>query len=117
MELREKEWDMAARVRERALADTREQVNLLLKELGNATTDIRARDTRISDLEIQLEEHRRQLVTVIARAASKNRVSAAPKTTTHARAKLKGCAPRSAKRSKVKRKPIDYRRKSHAKRR
>jgi len=51
VELREKEWDIAARVRERALADAREHVNLLLKELA----------------------------TVIARAIAKNRVLAVKK--------------------------------------
>src|SRR5450755_3851811 len=35
LELREKEWDMAARIRERALADAREQVNVLLRELAS----------------------------------------------------------------------------------
>src|ERR1700722_11321910 len=34
IKLREREWDLAARVRERALTDAREQVNLLLKELA-----------------------------------------------------------------------------------
>src|SRR5450631_1061604 len=43
VELREKEWDLAARVRERALADTREQVNLLLRQLAGATGELRAR--------------------------------------------------------------------------
>jgi hypothetical protein len=84
---------MAARVRERALADTREQVNMLLTELGNATVAMRARDARIADLEIQLEDHRRQLVTVIARAVSKNRRSAAPKPLPHFQSKLKSRGP------------------------
>jgi hypothetical protein len=77
-ELREKEWDMAARVRERALTDAREHVKLLMQELVLNRAELRARDTRITDLESQLEDHRRQLATVIARAISKNR-SAAPK--------------------------------------
>jgi hypothetical protein len=34
VELREKEWDLAARVREPALADAREQINRLMKELA-----------------------------------------------------------------------------------
>jgi hypothetical protein len=75
MELREKEWDMAARVRERALLDTREQVNLLLKELGIATAQARARETRIADLENELEAQRRQLVNVIASAVAKSRAA------------------------------------------
>src|SRR5450631_2898315 len=64
VELREKEWDMAARVRERALVDVREQVNVLMKELSLDRAELRSRDARIADLESQLEEHRRQLVAV-----------------------------------------------------
>ena len=73
VELREKEWDLAARVRERALADARGHVNVLMKELATDRAELRARDARIADLESQLEEHRRQLATVIARAIAKNR--------------------------------------------
>jgi chromosome segregation ATPase len=78
MSLREKEWDMAARIRERALADTREQVNLLLKELANATMELRANKMQIGSLQSQIEDYRRQLATVIARAVSRNRAAAAP---------------------------------------
>jgi hypothetical protein len=77
--LREKEWDLAARVRERALADSREHVNALMKELATDRAELRARDARIADLESQLEEHRRQLATVIARAIAKNRAFAVRK--------------------------------------
>ena len=73
LELREREWDMAARIRERALVDAREQVNVLLKELANATAELRAKNSEISNLESQIEDHRRQLATVIARAISRNR--------------------------------------------
>jgi hypothetical protein len=79
VELREKEWDIAARVRERALADAREHVNLLLKELATDRAELRARDARISDLESQVEEHRRQLATVIARAIARSRAPAVKK--------------------------------------
>ena len=44
VELREKEWDLAARVRERALADAREHVNLLMKELATDRAELRARE-------------------------------------------------------------------------
>jgi hypothetical protein len=54
VELREKEWDLAARVRERALADAREHVNVLMKELATDRAELRARDARIVDLESQL---------------------------------------------------------------
>src|SRR5450631_978335 len=79
VELREKEWDLAARVRERALADAREHVNVLMKELATDRGELRARDARIADLESQLEEHRRQLATVIARAIAKSRAFALKK--------------------------------------
>lgn len=118
MELREKEWDMAARVRERALAETREQVNMLLKELGNATAEIRARDARIADLENQLESQRRQLVTVVARAISKNRAAASkakPRVISRAKPKRQA-APRKQYPS-VKLKPLNSKRKRHGKRR
>jgi hypothetical protein len=113
LELREKEWDVAARVRERALVDTREQVNLLLKELSNATTEMRARDTRIGDLENQLETQRRQLVNVIASAVTKNRAASSPKRRVISRAKRKvRSAPskKSVKPPKSKRKRYGQRR-------
>jgi hypothetical protein len=74
VELREKEWDIAARVRERALADAREHVNVLMKELALGSAELRARETRIADLEVQLEQLREQLATVIARAIVRHRV-------------------------------------------
>jgi len=117
LELREKEWDMAARVRERALTDTREQVNLLLKELGNATAEMRARNARIADLENQLETQRRQLVTVIASAVSKNRAASKARHRVISRAKPKGhAAPRKGHTS-VNQKPLNSKRKRHGKRR
>jgi superfamily II RNA helicase len=89
VELREKEWDLAARLRERALADAREHVNVLMKELATDRAELRARDAHIADLESQLEEHRRQLATVIARAIAKNRVLAVKKPRRKIRAKPK----------------------------
>jgi Plasmid replication region DNA-binding N-term len=117
VELREKEWDIAARVRERALTDAREQVNLLMKEVALDHAELRARDARITDLENQLEEHRRQLVTVIARAVSKNRAGATAKPPPTHRAKPKGRAAPRKKRPLVKRKPLNSKRKGHGKRR
>jgi hypothetical protein len=90
-ELREKEWDIAARVRERALADAREHVNVLMKELVLNRAELRARDSRISDLESQVEEHRRQVATLIFRAISKNRAAATKRrrATAHVRTKTR----------------------------
>jgi len=76
LELREKEWDMAARARERALADARDHVNLLMKELAIDRAELRSRDTRIADLESQLEQQRQQLASLIARAVVRHRVRA-----------------------------------------
>jgi chromosome segregation ATPase len=116
VELREKEWDMAARVRERALADAREQVSLLMKELALDREELRARDARIADLEIQLEEHRRQLVRVIARAVSNNR-SASQKSRRATRVKAKEPAARRSKRVSPKQGSLNSKRKRHGKRR
>jgi hypothetical protein len=116
VELREKEWDMAARVRERALADTRAQVNMLMKELALDHAELRARDARIADLEHQLEEHREQLVTVIGRAVSKNRAGATAKTRHTLRAKSKGRSAPIKERPIVKRKSLNSKGKGHRKR-
>jgi recombinational DNA repair ATPase RecF len=108
---------MAARVRERALADAREQINTLMKELSLDRAELRARDVRIADLENQLEENRRQLVTVIARAVSKSRVSVSAKPRPLIRTKPTGRVAAKAKRPKVKRQPLNTQRKGHGKRR
>jgi hypothetical protein len=76
LELREKEWDMAARVREQALADTREQVNLLLRQLSNATGELHTRDARIGDLQGMVDQYRAQITSLIAAAIVKNRTKA-----------------------------------------
>jgi hypothetical protein len=68
VELREKEWDMAARVRERALTDAREHINVLMKALSTDRAELHARGARIADLESLLESCRLQLATVISRA-------------------------------------------------
>jgi hypothetical protein len=90
VEMREKEWDIAARVRERALTDAREQIGVLMKELAADRAALRARDARIADLESCLEDQRRHLAIVIARAVSKNRAlaSAKPRRKTRARTRV-----------------------------
>jgi hypothetical protein len=70
--------DNAARVRERALADAREQIGRLMTELSADRTALRARDRRIVDLESQLDEQRREVEIVIARAIAKNRTLRTP---------------------------------------
>jgi Plasmid replication region DNA-binding N-term len=79
VELREKEWDLAARVRERALAEARAQVNVLLKELAADRADLRFRDARIADLETQLAAYRQQLTRVVTRTVVRNHALKAQK--------------------------------------
>lgn len=112
-ELREKEWEIAARVRERALSDAREHVNVLMKELVLNRAELRARDSRVADLETQLEEHRRQLATVISRAISKNRAAAINKPRAIVRVKPKKRVPPGKKRPLSQRKPLHSKRKRH----
>jgi hypothetical protein len=73
VELREKQWDMAARVRERALDDAREQVGTLVGELAATRAELRSRDLQNADLETQVEQLRRQLATVIAKVVARHR--------------------------------------------
>jgi hypothetical protein len=117
VELREKEWDLAARVRERALADARDQINVLMKELATDRAELHARQAQIVDLESQLEEHSRQLATVITRAVAKSRAVATkkPRRTIRARPKKQLRTAKRAKSSKraprrVKRKTLRQRR-------
>ena len=91
-DLREKEWELAARVRERALADAREYVNLLMKELATDRAELRARDTRLADLESQLEDCRKQLAVLITRAVARNRAIKAQRPRLKSRAKRKARA-------------------------
>ncbi len=117
VELKEKEWDIAARVRERALSDAREQVNQLLKALALDRAELRSRDVRIANLETQLEDHRQQLITVIASAVSKNRARARAKPRPTARATRKRRVAQSKKRPTVKQQSLNSKRKGHGKRR
>jgi hypothetical protein len=102
LELREKEWDMAARIRERALVDTREQVNMLLKELATATAELRSSQMQIAALESQAEDYRRQISTVIARSVSRHRMPKAkrPRPHTKAKTRTKGKKPVLSKRGR-----------------
>jgi hypothetical protein len=79
IELREKDWDLAARVRERALVEARDQVNVLLKELAADRAELRSREARIVDLESQLEAYRQQLALLVTRAVARNRALKAKK--------------------------------------
>ena len=76
---------MAARVRERALANTRNQVNMLMQELAADRAELRFRDARIADLETQLDAYRQQLTQIVSRAAARNRALTAKKPLSQAR--------------------------------
>jgi hypothetical protein len=71
--LREAEWDAAARAREKALADSREHLLLIMKTLGRDQATLRSREARIADLEAQVERYRRQIAQLIAAAIAKSR--------------------------------------------
>jgi hypothetical protein len=81
VELREKQWDMAARVRERALTEAREQVGVLVAELAATRAETRSRDLQNAQLETQIEELRQQLATVIAKAVAPHRSRPRPSAT------------------------------------
>ncbi|MDP8989945.1 MAG: DNA-binding protein [Acidobacteriota bacterium] len=78
-DLREKEMDTQARERERALADSRDHLLLLSKKLARDQALLSVCDTRIADLETQVEQYRRQLATLIASAVAKHRSRRKPK--------------------------------------
>ena len=75
-ELREKEFDTAAREREGALNESRSQANTMMAELASNRATMRAQVERIMDLGAQVEDNRRQLATLIARTVNKNRMLA-----------------------------------------
>jgi hypothetical protein len=72
-EMREKEFETAARERERALADSRDHLLSTLRMLESDRATLRARDARIAALETQVEDYRRQFARVIERAVTRNR--------------------------------------------
>lgn len=78
-DLREKEMDAQARDRERALADSRDHLLLLSKTLARDQALLSVRDTRIADLETQVEQYRRQLAALIASAVAQHRSRQKPK--------------------------------------
>jgi hypothetical protein len=75
-ELREKEFETAARERARALADSRDHLLSTLRMLESDRVTLRARESRIAALEAQGEDYRRQLAAVIDRAVTRNQTLA-----------------------------------------
>jgi chromosome segregation ATPase len=78
-DLREKEMDAQARERERALADLRDHLLLISKTLARDQALLSVRDTRIAELETQVEQYRRQLAALIASAVARHRSRRKPK--------------------------------------
>jgi hypothetical protein len=74
-ELREREYDAAARAREKALADSREHLLLLMKSLAREQESVRAQEARIADLETQLIQSQAQLASLIAAAVARHRAA------------------------------------------
>jgi hypothetical protein len=77
--LRELEFETASREREKALSESRSQVNTLMSELSSNRATMRAQVARILDLGTQVEDYRRQLATLIERAVTRNRALAEAK--------------------------------------
>lgn len=72
-EMRERAYENAARERERALADSRDHLLSTLRMLEGDRATLKVRETRIAELEAQVEDYRRQIALVISRAVAKNR--------------------------------------------
>lgn len=87
--LQEKEFETAARERERALADSRDHLLSTLKMLESDRAILRARDARIAALETQVESYRQQLGAFITRAVVKNRSLTQAKPRVHRKRKIK----------------------------
>ena len=104
-ELREKEFETAARERERALADSRDHLLSTLRMLESDRAALRARETRIAALEAQVEDYRRQVATVIERAVARNRTLASHKPRPANRPKARTKMKRRVALKKVARRP------------
>jgi hypothetical protein len=72
-EMRERAYETATRERARALADSRDHLLSTLRMLESDRATLKARETRITELEAQVEDYRGQLAQVITRAVAKNR--------------------------------------------
>jgi hypothetical protein len=103
LELREKDWDLTARVRERALVEARDQINVLLRELAADRAELRSREARIADLELQHEAYRQQLALVVTRAVTRNRALRAQKQRPQPKARKAGRRIPAKKRPQLKR--------------
>jgi DNA repair ATPase RecN len=103
--LREKEFETAARERERALTDAREHVSAMMKMMESDRAQLRAKEVRISDLQTQVEDYRHQLATLIEQAVTRNRTMAERKSRPASRPKTPTKARRRAAPKKPGRRP------------
>jgi hypothetical protein len=103
-ELREREFETAARERERVLADSRDHLLSTLRMLEADRATLKAREARIVDLEAQVEDYRKQLALVITRAVAKNRALVERKSRPAPRPKSKPPAKRRQTSKKPRRK-------------
>jgi hypothetical protein len=109
-EMRERAYETAARERERALADSRDHLLSTLRMLESDRAALKVRETRIAELEAQVEDYRRQLARVITRAVAKSRALVERKPRSVARPKLKATPMRRAGPKLSRRKPKSKRR-------
>ncbi len=72
---REKEYESAARERERALADSRVHLLSTLRMLEHDRATLKAREARILELQAQVEDYRGQLALLVRRAVARTRTS------------------------------------------
>lgn len=114
LEIREKDWDLAARIREKALEEARSQILQLTEALGAVRQELRSRDTQISDLTAQMKAQHDQLTLLITRAvvnsrrAAARRVVAAPgakRSAPRRRVPLRGRPTRVTARTRISKRP------------
>jgi hypothetical protein len=109
-EMRERAYETAARERERSLADSRDHLLSTLRMLESDRATLKVREARILELEAQVEDYRRQLATVIARAVAKNRTLVERKPRAAPPPKSKRLAKRRPSPKKPRRQPKSKRR-------
>ena len=69
---REKELEAQGRERERLLAETRDHLLSTLRTLSKHQDDLLAKERRVAALQLQVEDYRTQLASVLAAAVSRN---------------------------------------------
>jgi plasmid replication DNA-binding protein KfrA len=83
-DLREREIDIQARERERALADARDHLLSLSKALSREQATNQVHERRIADLEMEVAQYREQIAALIAGAIAQNRSRQTRRTTKRA---------------------------------